>query len=51
MIDNARVRLWQGAWWEGAFVTLAVFGLVLSANRIGDWLRDRLDPTLARAAA
>ncbi len=50
MIDNARVRLWQGAWWEGAFVTLAVFGLVLSANRLGDWLRDRLDPTFSPAA-
>ena len=49
MINNARVRLWQGMWWEGAFVTLAVFGLVLCANRIGDWLRDRLDPTLAPA--
>ena len=49
MIDNARVRLWQGVWWEGLFVTLAVFGLVLSANRLGDWLRDRLDPTRAAA--
>lgn len=46
MINNARVRLWQGVWWEGLFVTLAVFGLVLAANRLGDWLRDRLDPTL-----
>lgn len=50
MIANARVRLWQGVWWEGAFVTLAVFGLVLAANRVGDWLRDRLDPTFAPAA-
>ena len=49
MIDNARVRLWQGVWWEGLFVTLAVFGLVLSANRLGDWLRARLDPTRAAA--
>ena len=49
MIANARVRLWQGVWWEGAFVTLAVFGLVLSANRVGDWLRDRLDPTFRAA--
>ncbi|MBR1608338.1 MAG: ABC transporter permease [Kiritimatiellae bacterium] len=47
MIGNARVRLWQGMWWEGAFTTLAVFGLVLSANRLGDWLRDRLDPAAA----
>ena len=50
MIANARVRLWQGMWWEGAFVTLAVFGLVLAANRVGDWLRDRLDPTFRAAA-
>ena len=49
MINNARVRLWLGAWWEGAFVTLAVFGLVLAANRFGDWLRDRLDPTVRAA--
>lgn len=47
MIGNARVRLWQGAWWEGVFTTLAVFGLVLAANRLGDWLRDRLDPAAA----
>jgi len=46
MIANARVRLWQGVWWEGTFVALAVFGLVLAANRLGDALRDRLDPTI-----
>lgn len=44
MIANARVRLWQGVWWEGAFVTLALFALVLSFNQLGDALRDRLDP-------
>lgn len=44
MINNARVRLWQGIWWEGAFVTLALFALVLSFNQLGDALRDRLDP-------
>ena len=47
MLDNARGRLWQGVWWEGFFVTAAVFGLVLAANRLGDILRDRLDPTRA----
>lgn len=47
MIGNARVRLWQGVWWEGAFTTLAVFGLVFTANRIGDYVRDRLDPESA----
>ena len=28
MINNARLRLWQGIWWEMAFVTLAIFLLV-----------------------
>jgi peptide/nickel transport system permease protein len=41
MINNARVRLWQGIWWEGAAVTLAVFGLVLAFNLLSDDLRDR----------
>jgi len=48
MINNARVRLWQGVWWEGFFVTLALFALVLSFNQLGDALRDRLDPTRTR---
>jgi peptide/nickel transport system permease protein len=48
MINNARVRLWQGIWWEGASVTVAVFGLVLCFNLLGDALRDALDPTLRR---
>lgn len=49
MLNNARVRLWQGVWWEGAAVTLAVFGLVLCFNLLGDALRDALDPTLRRS--
>ena len=32
-----------------AYFKNAVFGLVLSANRLGDWLRDRLDPTRSAA--
>lgn len=48
MINNARVRLWQGIWWEGVFVTLALFALVLSFNQLGDALRDRLDPLRRR---
>ncbi len=48
MINNARVRLWQGFWWEGTFVTIAVFLLVLCFNRLGDALRDSLDPTIVR---
>lgn len=46
MINNARTRLWQGVWWEMTFVTLAVFGLVLAFNLLGDALRDALDPRL-----
>ena len=51
MINNARVRLWTGQWWEGLSVTLAVFGLVLCFNLLGDALRDALDPTLGRSHA
>jgi peptide/nickel transport system permease protein len=46
MISSARMRLWQGVWWEMAFVTLAVFLLVLAFNLLGDALRDALDPRL-----
>ena len=46
MINNARMRLWQGVWWEMAFTTLAIFVLVLTFNHLADWLRDRLDPAL-----
>ena len=46
MISNARLRLWQGVWWEMTFTTLAIFVLVLSFNHLADYLRDRLDPAL-----
>lgn len=46
MINNARMRLWQGVWWEMAFTTLAIFVLVLVFNHLADYLRDRLDPAL-----
>ena len=46
MINNARLRLWQGVWWEMAFTTAAIFVLVLVFNRLADELRDRLDPAL-----
>lgn len=46
MISNARLRLWQGVWWEMAFVTLAIFLIVLAFNLFGDALRDALDPRL-----
>lgn len=46
MIEAARMRLWQGMWWEMAFVTLFLFLLVLAFNLLGDALRDALDPKL-----
>ena len=46
MINNARLRLWQGVWWEMTFVTLAIFLLVLVFNHLADALRDLLDPAL-----
>jgi ABC-type dipeptide/oligopeptide/nickel transport system permease subunit len=46
MINSARMRLWQGIWWEMTFVTMAVFLLVLAFNLLGDALRDALDPRL-----
>ncbi len=51
MLNNARLRLWQGVWWEMAFVTLAIFGLVLSFNVVADRLRDLLDPSLRNEMA
>lgn len=46
MLNSARGRLWQGAWWEMTFVTMAIFLLVLAFNILGDQLRDALDPRL-----
>lgn len=47
MINDARLRLWQGVWWEMTFVTLAVLLIVLAFNLLGDALRDALDPRVA----
>lgn len=38
------------AWWLTTFPGLALFGLVLCANLVGDAVRDRLDPRLATVA-
>lgn len=50
MINNARLRLWQGIWWEMTFVTLAVSIIVLAFNLLGDRLRDALDPKTRSAS-
>lgn len=49
MISSARLRLWQGVWWELTAVTLAIFVVVLAFNLLGDALRDALDPRLRLA--
>jgi len=49
MISSARLRLWQGVWWELAAVTVAIFAVVLAFNLLGDTLRDALDPRLHTA--
>lgn len=35
------------AWWVATFPGIAIMITVLSINILGDWLRDRLDPSLA----
>jgi peptide/nickel transport system permease protein len=34
------------AWWISFFPGLAIGLLVLCANYLGDWLRDRMDPRI-----
>lgn len=46
MLSSARLRLWQGVWWELTAVTIAIFLVVLAFNLLGDALRDALDPRL-----
>ena len=46
MVGNARLRLWQGMWWEMAAVTAAILVVVLAFNLVGDALRDAMDPRL-----
>jgi peptide/nickel transport system permease protein len=45
MVSDGR-GLIDTAWWVSFFPGLAIGMVVLSANFLGDWLRDRLDPRL-----
>lgn len=45
MLGNARNYL-AVAWWMAVFPGMAIFLTTLSMSVVGDWLRDRLDPTL-----
>lgn len=46
MIDDAKLELARGVWWQLAAATIAMFGVVLALNLLGDALRDALDPKL-----
>lgn len=46
MIDDAKLELARGVWWQLAGATLAMFTIVLAFNLLGDALRDSLDPKL-----
>ncbi|HEU4366765.1 MAG TPA: ABC transporter permease [Methylomirabilota bacterium] len=47
MLDEGRNYLTTG-WWLALFPGLAILGVVLGINVVGDWLRDTLDPRLER---
>jgi peptide/nickel transport system permease protein len=44
MLADGRTYM-QNAWWVSVFPGLAIMLTVLGLNLLGDWLRDRLDPT------
>ncbi|MBY0413235.1 MAG: ABC transporter permease [Bdellovibrionales bacterium] len=46
MIDDSKLELARGVWWQLAAATLAMFIIVLAFNILGDALRDALDPKL-----
>ncbi len=46
MINEARMDLFAGRWWELTSAVSAMFILVLALNIFGDRLRDALDPRL-----
>jgi peptide/nickel transport system permease protein len=45
-IQDAGTELMKGQWWQMAFTSLALFGLVLALQVFTDTLRDALDPRL-----
>lgn len=46
MIDDAKLELLGGHWWQLAAATTAIFIISLALNVLGDFLRDALDPKL-----
>jgi peptide/nickel transport system permease protein len=47
MLSDGQVYL-SSAWWISTFPGLAIMVTALGINILGDWLRDTLDPRLAR---
>jgi peptide/nickel transport system permease protein len=46
MIDDAKVSLMRGDWWEVTAATTAIFIICMALTILGDSLRDALDPKL-----
>lgn len=46
MIDEARLELARGIWWQLGCATIAIMIIVFALNILGDSLRDALDPKL-----
>jgi peptide/nickel transport system permease protein len=46
MIDDAKLELLRGVWWQAVAATVAIGILCLALNILGDALRDALDPRL-----
>ncbi len=46
MIDDAKLELMRGVWWQLAAATVIIFILSLALGMLGDELRDALDPRL-----
>ncbi len=46
MINDAKLELARGVWWQLTAATAAMFFIVLALNIFGDILRDALDPKL-----
>ena len=46
MIDDAKLELARGVWWQLLAATASMFIIVLALNILGDALRDALDPKL-----
>jgi ABC-type dipeptide/oligopeptide/nickel transport system permease subunit len=46
MIDDSKLELLRGDWWEATAATMAILVISLALNLLGDALRDALDPKL-----